>query len=73
MENNLTQRELTKYFVIMAIFVGILVSLKIYDNRTGEIGKVGQTIFSRFLGKYYFTTLAPIAQRIEQSRPKGKI
>lgn len=51
MEQNLTQRELTKYFVIIAVFIALLTGLKIYDNRTGEIGKIGQTIFSRFLGK----------------------
>lgn len=51
MEKNLTQRELTKYFVIIVVFGILLAGLKTYDNRTGEIGKIGRTVFSRFLGR----------------------
>ena len=51
MEQNLTQRELAKWALIVALFAGILAGLKIYDDKTSQIGKIGQNIFSRFLGK----------------------
>jgi len=51
MNDRSTQRELTKFFIIIFFFAAALAALKVYDLRTNQIQRLGSTIFSRFLGK----------------------
>jgi hypothetical protein len=49
MEQNLAQRELLKFTIIVVVFAGILTGLKIYDHKTNEVQKLGATLFSKVL------------------------
>lgn len=43
------RKDLLKVFILMLIFVGSLIALKLYDTKTNEVGKIGHKLLKTYV------------------------